>query len=85
MATAVYVLCAVTSLLCAVLLLRGWLRTRSRLLLWSALCFALLAANNTILFVDLSVWTEVDLGAWRAGTGLAGLSVLLAGLIWESR
>ena len=84
MATVVYVLCALTSLLCAVLLLRGWLRTRSRLLLWSAACFALLAVNNAILFVDLSVWTEVDLGAWRTGTGLAGLSVLLAGLIWES-
>lgn len=85
MATTVYLLCALASLACAVLLWRGWRRSRSRLLLWSACCFVLLAANNTILFVDLSVWTDVDLAAWRTGTGLAGLVVLLSGLIWESR
>ncbi|HSO02549.1 MAG TPA: DUF5985 family protein [Gaiellaceae bacterium] len=85
MATAVYLLCSLASVACAVLLWRGWKRSRSRLLLWSACCFVLLAANNAILFVDLSVWTDVDLAAWRTGTGLAGLVVLLSGLIWESR
>lgn len=85
MATAVYVLCALTSLACAFLLLRGYLRSRSRLLLWSAACFALLAANNVLLFVDLRIWTETDLAAWRAGTGFAGVVVLLLGLIWEAR
>lgn len=85
MATTVYLLCSLASLACAVLLWRGWRRSRSRLLLWSAGCFVLLAANNAILFVDLSVWTDVDLAEWRAGTGLAGLVVLLSGLIWESR
>lgn len=85
MATTVYLLCALASLACAVLLWRGWRRSSSRLLLWSACCFLLLAANNAILFVDLSVWTDADLAAWRTGTGLAGLVVLLSGLIWESR
>lgn len=85
MATAVYVLCALTSLACAFLLWRGWRRSGTRLLLWSAVCFLLLAVNNTILFVDLAVWTDVDLAAWRTGSGLAGLVVLLSGLIWDSR
>jgi hypothetical protein len=85
MATAVYVLCALTSLACAFLLWRGWLRSGTRLLLWSAACFLLLAVNNAILFVDLAVWTDVDLAAWRTGSGLAGLAVLLSALIWESR
>ena len=34
MATLVYALCALTSLACAVLLLRGYLSSRARLLLW---------------------------------------------------
>ena len=85
MATAVYVLCALTSVVCAWLLWRGYLRSRSRLLLWSALCFVVLALNNVLLFVDLSVWQSVDLAGWRAGSGLAGLAILLFGLIWEAR
>ena len=39
MATLVYALCALTSLACAVLLLRGYASSRVRLLLWSGLCF----------------------------------------------
>lgn len=49
-ATAVYILCAVTSVLCAGLLVRSYLRSRVRLLLWSALCFVGLAVNNVLLF-----------------------------------
>jgi hypothetical protein len=37
MAAAVYVLCALTSLACAVLLLRSYARRRVRLLLWNGL------------------------------------------------
>ena len=84
MATAVYVLCAVTSVACAVLLLRAYRRDPARLLLWSFGCFALLAVNNVLLVVDLSIVTDVDLSAWRSGTGLAGLVLLLTGLIVES-
>ena len=39
MAAAVYVLCALTSLACAVLLLRGFAQRGVRLLLWSGLGF----------------------------------------------
>ena len=38
-ARAVYVLCALTSLGCAVLLVRGYLESRARLLLWSSVSF----------------------------------------------
>lgn len=86
MAETVYLLCAATSAACAILLLRGYRRHRTRLLLWSSLCFVLLALNNALLFVDLIVVPEaVDLSLWRSGTALAGISVLLFGLIWESR
>lgn len=82
----VYLLCAVTSVSCAVLLLRAYRRQRTRLLLWSSLCFVLLALNNTLLFVDLIVVpTEIDLSLWRGAISLAGVGVLLFGLIWESR
>jgi len=85
MAETVYLLCAGTSATCAFLLLRGYRRQRTRLLLWSSLCFVLLAFNNTLLFVDLIVVTSIDLSLWRGATALAGVSVLLFGLIWESR
>jgi hypothetical protein len=85
MATAVYILCILTSLVCAVLLVRGWLATRVRLLLWSALCFIGLALNNILLFVDVRVLPETDLSVVRTLPALAGILLLLYGLIWETR
>jgi hypothetical protein len=85
MAEAVYMLCALTSLFCAVLLIRSFRRQRSRLLLWSSLCFVGLAANNALLVVDLMVVPEVDLSAVRTSVAAAALLLLLIGLIWESR
>jgi hypothetical protein len=83
MATAVYVLCAALSLLCTVLLVRGFVRSRSRLLLWSALCFVFLAINNILLVVDLSIVPDTDLAIVRTATGLAGPVVLLYGFIFD--
>jgi hypothetical protein len=85
MATLVYALCALTSLACAVLLLRGYLSTRARLLLWSGLCFAGLAANNIILLVDKHMVPSIDLSLWRSLPALAGVAILLYGLVWETR
>ncbi|HZN65088.1 MAG TPA: DUF5985 family protein [Tepidisphaeraceae bacterium] len=85
MAEAVYILCAATSLACAVLLLRAFGRSRARFLLWSGLCFALLAVNNVLLYFDLAVFgDEVDLRVLRHATALAGLLLLLFGLIWDA-
>lgn len=85
MAAAVYILCALTSLLCAGLLLRGWVRTRSRLLLWSGICFLWFAANNILLFVDLEVVPDTDLSLARSGTAFVGAATLLLALVWEAR
>ena len=82
----VYLLCAATSVTCAVLLLRAYRRQRTRLLLWSSVCFVLLALNNTLVLLDLIVVPAgIDLSVWRGATSVAGVGVLLFGLIWESR
>lgn len=85
MAEAVYILCALTSLACAVLLLRGYGRSRLRLLLWSGLCFVLLAVSNMFLFVDLVVVQGVDLSLWRSSIALVGIATLLYGLISDAQ
>ncbi len=83
-ADAVYLLCALTSLACAVLLLRGYRRSRARLLLWSGLCFVGLFLNNVLLFVDMRVVPEVDLAVIRLVPAVAGVALLLYGLVWET-
>jgi hypothetical protein len=84
MAELVYLLCALTSLACAVLLIRSYLKARTGLLLWSSMCFAGLAANNALLFVDLVlVPVDIDLSMYRAVIALCSMLVLLYGLIWE--
>ncbi|HEX2207309.1 MAG TPA: DUF5985 family protein [Longimicrobium sp.] len=85
MATLVYALCALTSAACAVLLLRGYASSRARLLLWSGLCFVGLATNNLLLLIDKRVVPTLDLSLWRSLPALAGLALLLYGLVWETR
>ena len=86
MAEAVYLLCALTSLLCAVLLFRSYRSQRSRLLMWSTLCFAGLAINNVLLFIDLVLVRDaIDLSLARSGTALVAVMLLLIGLVWEDR
>jgi hypothetical protein len=81
--TLVYTLCFATSTLCAFLLGRSFSRTRSRLLFWSALCFALLAVVNFLVVLDMLVYPEVDMRPWRLLLTLAGVCVLLFGFIWD--
>lgn len=85
MAEAVYILGTVISLICAALLLRVYLRSRTALLLWSSLCFIGLALDNILLLVDLYVVPSVDLAIARSACVLGALLILLYGLIWESR
>jgi hypothetical protein len=85
MAAFVYFLCAATSIVCAGLVVRAWRRSAVHLLAWVALGFVGLAVNNVILFVDRFVVPDTDLQLARDGSGLAAVSVLLFGLIWESR
>lgn len=85
MAQVVYILCALTSILCAVLLFRGYRATRTSLLFWSSLCFAGLAGNNILLVLDRVFFPSVEMSVWRASVGLFAMLVLLFGLVWESR
>ena len=80
----VYILCAVTSLVCTVLLLRGYKTTGVRLLFWSGLCFAGLTLDNLLLYIDLIVVPDVNLAIWRKIPGLIAIFVLVYGLIWDS-
>ncbi len=81
-----YLLCAVTSFVCFALLLRAYVSSRNRLLLWSSLCFAFFTAQNGILVVDLIVFpTQIDLALVRALCGFVGGLILLCALIWENR
>jgi hypothetical protein len=84
MASAVYLLASLTSLACALFLLRGYVRGKHRLLLWSGFCFAGLAISNCLVFVDLVLLTTVNLFPLRLAVTSASLAVLLFGLIWES-
>ena len=79
-----YSLAILTSLGCTVLLVRGYRARRYSLLLWSAVCFACLTANNVLLFVDLLVVPTVDLRLWRLVAALAGVLFMLYAFFWES-
>jgi len=80
----IYGLCAVTSAVCAGLLLAAYRIERYRLLLWSGLCFLGLAANNAILLLDKVVLPDIDLSALRLFVALIAMSILLYGLIWDT-
>ena len=79
----VYSLCFATSALCAYLLGRSFRRTRSRLLLWSSLCFALLALVNFVVILDLLVYPDLDFRPLRLSLSLLAVAVLLFGFIWD--
>jgi hypothetical protein len=81
--TIVYALCFLTSATCAWMLGRSYLRTGSRLLFWSAICFALLAGNNLLLVLDLVVWPQVDLRLPRLLLSLAAVVCLIWGYVWD--
>lgn len=83
---AVYLLCLATSALCAGLLLRAYLRTRTKLLLWTAASFGLLALNNVFLVADMVIFPgpDVYLVPYRQVSTALALAVLLYGFIMET-
>ena len=84
MATVIYTLCAITSGFSAWLLVRAYVSNRSRLLLWSAVCFAGLTLENAALWIDKIVLPQIDLSALRLSIALFAMTVLLIGMIWEA-
>lgn len=82
----IYLLCAATALACSILLLRGFRRTGVRLLLWCGLCFLALTLENLFLIVDFVLTgPETDLSALHISSALAGVALLLYGLIFEAK
>jgi hypothetical protein len=81
--TLVYTLCFLTSAACGFMLMRNYHRTGVRLLLWSGLCFVLLAANNLVVIFDLLVLPDVNLQVARLSFSLIAVLVLLFGFIWD--
>ena len=80
----IYLLCLAASAGCAWLLLRSYARNRTRLLLWSAICFVLIALNNLFVVIDLIVLPSLDLVPLRRLASLAAVAVLLFGFVWET-
>jgi hypothetical protein len=84
LASLVYTLCAITSLLCAALLWRGFMKSRSKVLFWSGLCFSGLMVSNAVLVMDKLIYTEIDLLPLRLWITLISLLALLFGLIYSN-
>ena len=79
----VYTLCFLASSGCAWLLGRSYLRSGTRLLMWSSACFLLLAGNNLMLILDVLVFPEMNLRIARLLLSLSAVVVLLFGFIWD--
>ena len=79
----VYLLCFLTSTACALLLLRSYRTGGARLLLWSGLCFLLLAGNNLAIVLDLLVLPDFDFRLLRMLLALSAVSILLFGFVWD--
>lgn len=86
MAATVYILCTLSCLACAVLLLRGYRNSQLELLFWSSACFFILAIANILLVVDLVIYPgkAIDLSVLRSAVTLVAIVVLLYGLIFKS-
>jgi hypothetical protein len=81
----IYLLCALTAAGCSALLYKAYRTTHAPLLLWSALCFAGLTLSNLLVVIDNVLLPMSDFAAWRVGISVLSISVLLYGLIMESR
>jgi hypothetical protein len=82
MATTVYLLCALTSAACALLLIRQYRRSRERLLLWSSIAFVGLALNNALVFADFVIVPDIDLALVRVTVTLVSVALLVGALVW---
>lgn len=85
MTRALYVATCLTTLLCAILLLRAYFNVRRRLLLWSGLCFVGLTVSNILVITDLVLFPTIDLYSYRLASETIGIAFLLYGLIWDTK
>lgn len=80
----VYLLCMISSVICLLLLARGYGRTRVKFLFWTALCFVGYAVNNLFLFLDVVMFPTANLMFARNLSTALALAVLFYALIWET-
>lgn len=85
MTMALDILTLLTTVLCAILLLRAYHNVRKRLLLWSGLCFVGLSVSSLLRIVDLRIFIATDLYTYRLGATALAMALLLYGLIWEAQ
>lgn len=83
MAITIYLLCILTCLACAGLLLGSYRRTGHRLLFWSGWSFVAMTVNNLFLLLDKVVFLDRDLLPLRLVSALVSMLLLLYGLIYE--
>jgi Family of unknown function (DUF5985) len=76
-------LCFLTSLSCCLLLIRSYRRSKSKVLLWTAACFVLLAIDNLLVVIDMVLLPNVDLSVPRLLANLLAVSTLSIGFILE--
>lgn len=87
MATAVYLLCAITSAGCATLLFWVFWQHRDHvrpLVLWMGLCFTGFAISNGLVVIDLILLPSGAFAVARAAIACAASALLLFGLIWDA-
>jgi hypothetical protein len=80
----IYVLCLLTATACFLLLLKGFFRSGTRLLLWSGVCFCFLALHSLVVVIELMVVPHTDLQILRHAASLLAAASLVFGLIWEA-
>lgn len=83
MALALYIITILVTLVCAVLLLRAYVRVRRGLLLWSGLCFVGLTIDSVLVLADMMLFPSLDLFTWRLASVAVSISLLVFGMIWE--
>lgn len=84
MAAFAYALATMTALACALLLTRGYRRSRFRLLLWSGLCFWGFFLGHLLIYCDTVLFPHIDLYVARISVWFISMLLLMFGLVWES-
>lgn len=84
MREATYILCAITSIVSAMLLFRAARGPSGRLLLWGGVFFVGMALNNVLQFVDAAIGPKVDWSLAPNLVAVISVCILLYALIWET-
>lgn len=84
MTEAVYIGCAIASLICAYLMFSAYKAKPARLPFWTGVCFFGLFLNNVFLVVDLLLVPQIDLSPIRLLCGLVPSVFLIYAFVRDS-